>query len=81
MAVGGGFMAVMVVLACALVLMLSGIIPVFGRSETVDRTQTPVLQRLTKLNQFKAASGTFQVIVDVEKDTQGLPSILAANAP
>ncbi|MBK6501416.1 MAG: DUF4230 domain-containing protein [Candidatus Microthrix sp.] len=32
---------------------------------------------LTKLNQFKAASGTFQVIVDVEKDTQGLPSILA----
>ena len=77
MAVGGGFMAVMVVLACVLVLMLSGIIPVFGRSETVDRTQTPVLQRITKLNQFKAASGTFQVVVDVEKDTQGLPSILA----
>lgn len=49
MAVGGGFMAVMVVLACALVLMLSGIIPVFGRSETVDRTQTPVLQRLMGL--------------------------------
>ncbi|MEZ5380839.1 MAG: hypothetical protein R2754_03480 [Microthrixaceae bacterium] len=53
-------MAVLVALACAVVLMLSGIIPVFGRSKTVDRTQTPVLQRIEKLNKFKAATGTFQ---------------------
>lgn len=77
MAVGGGFMAVLVVLACAVVLMLSGIIPVFGRSNTVDRTQTPVLQRIEKLNKFKAATGTFQVVVDVENDVEGIPSILA----
>ncbi|MEZ5373257.1 MAG: DUF4230 domain-containing protein [Microthrixaceae bacterium] len=77
MAVGGGFMAVLVALACAVVLMLSGIIPVFGRSNTVDRTQTPVLQRIAKLNQFKAATGTFQVVVDIENDVEGLPSIIA----
>ncbi len=77
LAIGGGLMAVLVALACAVVLMVSGIIPVFGRSKTVDRTQTPVLQRIAKLNQFTAATGTFQVIVDVEKDVQGLPSILA----
>ena len=70
-------MAVLVALACAVVLMLSGIIPVFGRSTTVDRTQTPVLQRIAKLNQFTAATGTFQVIVDIEDDVGGLPSILA----
>ena len=77
LAIGGGFMAVLVALACAVVLMLSGILPVFGRSKTVDRTQTPVLQRIAKLNQFKAATGTFQVIVDVENDVEGLPSFLA----
>lgn len=77
MAIGGGLMAVLVALACAVVLMLSGIIPVFGRSKTIDRTQTPVLQRIAKLNQFTAATGTFQVIVDVENDVEGLPSILA----
>ena len=70
-------MAVLVALAYAVVLMLSGIIPVFGRSTTVDRTQTPVLQRIAKLNQFTAATGTFQVIVDIEDDVGGLPSILA----
>lgn len=77
MAVGGGFMAVLVALACAVVLMLSGIIPVFGRSNTIDRTQTPVLQRIAKLNKFKAATGTFQVVVDVENDVEGIPSIIA----
>ncbi len=70
-------MAVLVALACAVVLMLSGIIPVFGRSKTVDRTQTPVLQRIAKLNQFTAATGTFQVIVDIEDDVGGQPTILA----
>lgn len=70
-------MAVLVALACIVVLMLSGIIPVFGRTKNVDRTQTPVLQQIAKLNKFTAATGTFQVVVDIEDDVEGLPSVIA----
>ena len=47
----------------------------FG-SETVDRSQPPLLQSLVDLSEYHAASANFQVIVDSEKDAQFLPSFI-----
>lgn len=47
----------------------------FG-SETVDRTQPPLLQSLVDLNRYEAASANFQVIVDKEKDANWMPSFV-----
>jgi hypothetical protein len=44
---------------------------------TIDRTQPPVLIELTDLAEYHAASGEFQVLVDLEKDVQYLPAALA----
>ncbi len=45
-------------------------------TKTVDRTPPPVLKSLEDLHQYRAATGHFQVIVDVEEDAKYLPSIL-----
>jgi Protein of unknown function (DUF4230) len=42
-------------------------------SETVDRSGPAVLKSIRDLNEYRAASGHFEVIVDLEKDTK-LPS-------
>ena len=43
------------------------------QEETVDRTGPAVLKSLQNLRDFRAASGHFEVIVDVEKDTSLVP--------
>jgi hypothetical protein len=43
------------------------------REETVDRTGPAVLKSIKNLRDFRAASGHFQVIVDVEQDTRFIP--------
>lgn len=45
-------------------------------SETVDRTQPPLLQSLQDVSRYQAATANFQVIVDSEKDAKFMPSIL-----
>lgn len=45
-------------------------------TETVDRTQPAVLKALEDLNEYKAASGNYQVIVDLERDARYLPSVV-----
>jgi Protein of unknown function (DUF4230) len=45
----------------------------FG-TETVDRSGPAVLKSIRDLRDFRAASGHFEVIVDVEKDTRFVPS-------
>jgi hypothetical protein len=42
--------------------------------KTVDRTGPPVLQALTELSEFKAASGYYETVVDLEKDKGYLPN-------
>jgi hypothetical protein len=44
-------------------------------AETVDRTGPAVLQAIQDLREFRAASGHFEVIVDVERDTR-LPAAI-----
>jgi hypothetical protein len=44
-------------------------------AETVDRTGPAVLQAIQDLREFRAASGRYEVIVDLERDTR-LPAAL-----
>ena len=44
--------------------------------KTVDRSQPAVLKSITALSRFEAASGSFQVIVDLAKRSSFLPSFL-----
>ena len=46
------------------------------QEETVDRTGPAVLKSIQNLRDFRAASGHFEVIVDVEKDTAFVPDKL-----
>lgn len=56
-----------------------GLLPSFSnpfREETVDRSQPALLNALEDLSEYRAAEGTFQVIIDVEDDTRFVPSII-----
>lgn len=43
---------------------------------TIDRSQPVLLQSIQNLSRFEAASGNFQVIVDLEKDAAFLPDAI-----
>lgn len=45
-------------------------------TKTVDRSAPPVLKALEDLHEYRAATGHFEVIVDVEKDAKYFPSFL-----
>jgi hypothetical protein len=45
--------------------------------ETVDRTGPAVLQSLTELSEFRAASAYYEVVVDLEDDTNNLPDLIS----
>jgi hypothetical protein len=48
----------------------------FGR-DVVDRSTTPLLLALQDLEEYHAATGTFQVVVDREVDTRYVPSVIS----
>jgi hypothetical protein len=51
---------------------LRGVLPDFDNpfaSETIDRSGPAVLRSIQNLHEYHAASGNFQVIVDIEEDT------------
>ncbi len=71
-------MLVVVAALVGSVMWLRDALPDFGNpfaAETVDRTQPAVLQAVQDIGDYRAASGNYQVIVDLEKDTR-LPSEL-----
>jgi hypothetical protein len=76
----GLILAGLLVLAVAVLLKgISGLWPSFGnpfRTETVDRSSPAVLKAIQDLRRFEAASGHFEVIVDVEKDTRFVPAAI-----
>jgi hypothetical protein len=58
---------------------LGGCLPSFSnpfREETIDRSSPVVLRAIEALARFQAATGHFEVIVDVEKDTRFVPSAI-----
>jgi len=79
---GWGVLAAVVVLTAAVVLagqqamrMLPDWINPF-EEETRDRSGPVVLQSIRDLARFEAASGNFQVVVDLEKDAKFLPDAI-----
>lgn len=45
-------------------------------SKTVDRSQPALLKSLEDLSEYRAATGHFEVIVDIEKDAKYLPNFI-----
>jgi hypothetical protein len=46
---------------------------------TTVRSQPPLLTSITSLSRYEAASGTFQVVVDLSRHTSFLPSFIAGS--
>lgn len=44
---------------------------------TVDRSPAPLVTAIRDVSQFRAATGTFQVLVDLEHDTPNVPAIIS----
>jgi hypothetical protein len=58
---------------------LGDLLPDWGnpfKTEEVDRTGPAVLKALADLHEYKAATGSYQVMIDIEKDAKYLPSFL-----
>jgi hypothetical protein len=72
-----GLLAVLIVLGFGL--KLAGLWPSlhnpFG-SKTTDRSQPTLLLSIQDLSRFEAASGNFQVIIDVQKDRKYIPDVV-----
>ncbi len=71
-----GLLALVLLATGALRLSLPSLSNPFG-TETVERTGPALLTSLTDLARFQAASGSFQVVVDVERDVRNVPSLVA----
>ncbi|HZF91751.1 DUF4230 domain-containing protein [Streptomyces sp.] len=63
---------IVVLLAGARLSGLPGLKDVFG-TETRDRSGPALLRSIQDISRYEAASGNFQVVVDLEKDTKYLP--------
>ncbi len=55
--------------------LLPGLDDFFGE-ETHDRSGPAVLKSIQDMSAYEAASGNFQVVVDLEKDTKFVPDVL-----
>jgi hypothetical protein len=64
--------------AVALLLALPALIPALNpfKEETVDRSGPVLLKSLENLSEYRAASANLQVVVDVERDTDLIPSFI-----
>jgi len=74
-----GIAAVVVVAVLAGAGKLGGLLPSIGNpfgSETIDRSPPALLESLTDLSEYHAASANFQIIIDTEKDTRFVPSFI-----
>ncbi len=68
--------AVVLVLAVLFAALRWSLLPGLGdvfREETHDRTGPTLLKSIQDISRYDAASGNFQVVVDLEKDTKYLP--------
>jgi hypothetical protein len=80
---GGAVRAVAVIVAVLLGWVglhhIGDLLPDWGnpfKTEEVDRTGPAVLRALADLHEYRAATGSYQVMVDVEKDAKYMPSFL-----
>ena len=68
----------LVVAVAALLVALPALIPALNpfKEETVDRSGPVLLKSLENLSEYRAASANLQVVVDVERDTDLVPSFI-----
>jgi hypothetical protein len=68
----------LVAAAIALLLLLPALIPALNpfKEETVDRSGPVLLKSLENLSEYRAASANLQVVVDIEQDTELVPSFI-----
>ena len=68
----------LVVGVVALLVLLPALIPALNpfKEETVDRSGPVLLKSLENLSEYRAASANMQVVVDVEQDTDLVPSFI-----
>jgi Protein of unknown function (DUF4230) len=80
--VGGILAAIVAVLVFVLVLSAVHLLPQlrnpFSQTTTV-RSQPVILKSITNLSRYEAASGSFEVVVDLTKRTSLIPSFLAGS--
>ena len=80
--VGGILAAIVAVLVLVLVLSAVHLLPQlrnpFSQTTTV-RSQPVILKSITNLSRYEAASGSFEVVVDLTKRTSLIPSFLAGS--
>jgi hypothetical protein len=59
---------------------VAGLLPALSAPfapQTVDRGPAPLLTALTDISEYHAATGTFQVLVDIERDTPHIPALIS----
>jgi Protein of unknown function (DUF4230) len=74
--------AVIAVIGLLLVLSAVHLLPQLRnpfRTITTVRSQPPLLKSITSLSRYEAASGSFQVVVELSKQTAFLPSFIAGS--
>jgi hypothetical protein len=75
----GGLVLVLAALGIAALFVLAG--NLFGflsfDTEEIDRSQPPLLTQLSELAEYRAATGSFQVMIDLERDVRYLPDFVA----
>ena len=74
--------AVVAVIVLLLVLSAVRLLPQLRNpfhTTTTVRSQPPLLKSITSLSRYEAASGTFQVVVDLSRHTSFLPSFIAGS--
>ncbi len=74
--------AVVAVAALLLVLSVVRLLPQLRNpftTHTTVRAEPPVLKSITALSRYEAASGTFQVVVDMSRQISFLPSFIAGS--
>ncbi|MFH9610870.1 DUF4230 domain-containing protein [Streptomyces sp. NPDC017448] len=74
-ALGAGAAVLALLFAGSRLSLLPGLDGLFGE-ETHDRSGPAVLQSIQDMSAYEAASGNFQVVVDLEKDTRFVPDAL-----
>jgi hypothetical protein len=74
--------AVIAVIGLLLVLSAVHLLPQLRnpfRTTTTVRSQPPLLKSITSLSRYEAASGSFQVVVELSKQTAFLPAFIAGS--
>jgi hypothetical protein len=69
-----------VAIALPLGAQFAGLLPALSDTfapQTVDRGTAPLMTALTDISEYHAATGTFQVLVDVERDTPHVPALIS----